>query len=133
MKKILFLVLFSLCSLLFVPCSNAQGNLQFNQVVSLSQSFIGTAGGSNTFNYTGSPITVPSGKVWKVEKISVNGGNNGSGVRINNLHSLSVSDANTGPIWLKASDELKIYTSCYSCVSLSGSYFISIVEFNIIP
>jgi hypothetical protein len=128
--KIFILALFTALSTLVY----SQGNLQFNQVVSLSQSFIGTAGGSNTtFNYTGSPITVPSGKVWKVEKISVNGGNNGSGVRINNLHSLSVSDANTGPIWLKASDELKIYTSCYSCGSLSGSYFISIVEFNIIP
>ena len=127
--KILILALFStLGSQLY-----SQGNLQFNQVVSLSQSFSGTSGGSNTFNYTSSPITVPSGKVWKVEKISVNGGNNGSGVRINNLHSLSVSDANTGPIWLKASDELKVYTACFSCNSLFGSYFLSILEFNIIP
>ena len=63
MKKILFLVFFSLCSLLFVPCSNAQGNLQFNQVLrkEISVSFIAASSSSSI------SLTVPDGKTWKIE------------------------------------------------------------------
>jgi hypothetical protein len=119
----------------FIVTSTAfsQGNLQFNRVVSLAQSFTGSYGGtSNVYSYTSGAIVVPIGKVWKIEKISVNGGNYGSGVRINNAHSLSISDTYIGPIWLKAGDEMKVYSSCYSCSSLAGSYFISVIEFNIV-
>ena len=128
MKTFFFFIAFTFSSISF-----SQGNLQFNQVVSLTQSFTGGYGGTqNVYSYTGGAIVVPTGKVWKIEKISINGGNNGSGVRINNAHSLSISDANTGPIWLKAGDEMKVYNSCYSCTSLAGSYFISVIEFNIV-
>ena len=49
-KRVLFAIL-CLCSLLLAPCSNAQGNLQFNQV-----KLIGST-----------PETVPENKVWKIE------------------------------------------------------------------
>jgi hypothetical protein len=56
MKKIFLFSLLSLCSLLFVPCSNAQGNLQFNQVLTITP---------------GTNYVVPTGKVVKIESINI--------------------------------------------------------------
>jgi hypothetical protein len=102
-------------------------------VLTFTQNFTGSYGGTpNVYSYSGPSFTVPSGKVWKVEKFSVNGGNNGSGMRINSIHAVGSGDA-AGTVWLKANDEIKAYSSCYSCTSLSGSFFFSIIEFNVVP
>ncbi len=112
----------------------SQGNLQFNQVLSISST----------------DVTVPVGKVWKVESYqqqqvsySFSGVINSCGdlfrprpYYINNIpyhrilvggsgiSSVPVSAINEFPIWLKAGQTLR--TSC------SGD-FLSVIEFNIVP
>jgi len=129
MKNLLFFT-FLLISLSFT----AQGNLQFNQVLRVS----------NT------PQTVPLGKVWKVESYLENEGDNSSNystgctnlgyhrpLTINNYNYyfvgsitygntayLQIANANKLPIWLKAGDVIK--TTCIQD-------FASVIEFNIVP
>lgn len=69
MKKIL-----SITTLLISLSVSAQGNLQFNQVVKPVLNFV-----SNTL-WTPSvgTITVPTGKVWKIETVTYLGGNSGT-------------------------------------------------------
>ncbi len=61
MKKISFLVVFLVLALL----SNAQGNLQFNRVVTVETDF--AVPNTNFYNFTDFTFTVPAGKVWKIE------------------------------------------------------------------
>ena len=112
----------------------SQGNLQFNQVLRVS----------NT------PQTVPVGKVWKVESYLENEGDNSSNyatgcsnlgyhrpLTINNYNYyfvgsiawgntayVQIANANKLPIWLKAGDVIK--TTCIQD-------FASVIEFNIVP
>ena len=146
MKKLFTLAVLILCSLLYVPCSNAQGNLQFNQVLVLT---------------SGANYTVPADKVLKIESIlsdgtatlpylSCTGACNFSGVvctvdgisfRLSASTSTSsclncpASVNSTGnfinlnnyvfPIWLSSG---KIVT-----VSPSVGIRISAIEFNVVP
>ena len=113
----------------FIGGCFAQGNLQFNQVKLVS-----------------TVETVPVGKVWKVESIQYQGGPsfylNTQGIRsiegtlnfqINgiviypSLHYMATNDAvpfQTFPIWLPAGSTL---------AAGSGTAFLSVVEFNIVP
>ena len=133
--KILLLTLFALpFSMLF-----AQGNLQFNQVLTLS----GSISVSSSSGKVNSPTqTVPSAKVWKVEYIGasfVSGTYFAPipwGVTIN-TQDLYVSTSNyltslNSPIWLKAGDQLSFVTSGTGSTG-SIEYLFSIIEFNIIP
>jgi hypothetical protein len=111
---------------------NAQGNLQFNQVVTL------------TGTLTTSPVvvgTVSAGKVWKIEHSASE--RNGYAANIsfvcNNVASYpyfgSTPNAPTqghvrGPIWLKSGDYIQLINSS---VTYPSNYFFSIVEFNVIP
>lgn len=96
-------------------------NLQFSQVLTFS----GTTAGVNGVSQIGA---VPAGKVWKIESIS-NLGNNHY-VTINNISVATGSNSPSLPIWLKESDEIKhINTSNFS----SGEYFVSIIEFTLVP
>ena len=130
---IFLFTLFSLCSLLFVPFSNAQGNLQFNQVKLVS-----------------TIQTVPLGKVWKVESASYAGGNafqigtipsstfgnilplsSFLNFKINGLNNCVPALGGAGggsisvfPIWLPAGSTLEASTNVN---------FLSVIEFNIIP
>ena len=136
--KILILALFSthfgMLSASLGSQLYSQGNLQFNQVI------IGST----------SDLTVPTGKVWKIESyqqqqvgVSQSGVISGcsdlsrprpffiDGISYHNIKSagygggnVPVSAANEFPIWLKTGQIVK--TSC------SGD-FLSIIEFNIIP
>jgi hypothetical protein len=125
--KILILSFFLvLCSLLY-----SQGNLQFNQVLTYSQSH-GLAGcGSNVCSWTGPTYAVPVGKVWKIEYFAQSGQYPASLV-FNN--SFSIASINSSPLWLKAGDQVQLKTGCIpaNCAS-GGAYLLSIVEFNIIP
>ncbi len=136
--KILLLTLFALpFSMLF-----AQGNLQFNQVLTPSGSI--SVGGTGNKVYSPAE-TVPSSKVWKVEYIGASFAPFSSSTLLNsvswgitiNSQDLVVSITNnptsmTSPIWLKAGDQLG-FVSGGNGVSGSVKYVFSIIEFNIIP
>ena len=62
MKKLALLFLLFFC----INAASAQGNLQFNQVVNTT--FTGPGNASGAIIGT---ITVPAGKVWKVERTSL--------------------------------------------------------------
>jgi hypothetical protein len=128
--KNLLLIIFLFFSLSFT----AQGNLQFNQVLRISNI----------------PQTVPVGKVWKVESYLENEGDNSSNystgctnlgwhrpLTINNYNYyfvgsiaygntayVQLANANKLPVWLKAGDIIK--TTCIQD-------FASVLEFNIVP
>jgi hypothetical protein len=129
MRNLLFVFAFTVVGLF-----HAQGNLQFNQIVT-----VGTTS-----------LTVPAGKVWKVESYSESevtfNSNYSSGCVNTNYHrplvinnnnyyffgnmATASSGANyvtTGnklPIWLKPGDQIR--TVC-------SSDFASVIEFNIVP
>jgi hypothetical protein len=129
MRILLFVLAFTVVGLF-----HAQGNLQFNQIVT-----VGTTS-----------LTVPAGKVWKVESYSesevtfnsnyssgcVNSNyhrplviNNNNYYFFGNLATASsganyVTTGNKLPIWLKPGDQIR--TVC-------SSDFASVIEFNIVP
>lgn len=123
---------FFLFAFLILGSFNAQGNLQFNQVVTL------------TGTITTSPVvvgTVPVGKVWKIEHSASE--RNGYAANIsfvcNNVASYPyfggtgnppIQGHVKGPIWLKSGDYIQLINSS---VSYPSHYFFSIVEFNVIP
>jgi hypothetical protein len=114
--------------------AHAQGNLQFNQVVTVSTT----------------SMTVPAGKVWKVEsysesEVTFNSNYSSGCVNVNYHRPLVINNNNyyffgnmatassganyitTGnklPIWLKSGDQIR--TVC-------SSDFASAIEFNIVP
>ena len=129
MRNVLFVFAFTVVGLF-----HAQGNLQFNQIVT-----VGTTS-----------LTVPAGKVWKVESYSesevtfnsnyssgcVNSNyhrplviNNNNYYFFGNLATASsganyVTTGNKLPIWLKPGDQIR--TVC-------SSDFASVIEFNVVP
>ena len=129
---ILFVLLIS------IETSLAQGNLQFNQVVT----YTGT--GSGSFSYVSPSWTVPAGKVWKIESASPNLGNTAVSRAVNinagaswGSFALTTSSQETTKnpftIWLKAGDLVQLQAAGNCCSTTSFSYAISIIEFNIIP
>ena len=127
MRKLLFLF-FLFISLGFT----AQGNLQFNQVVTLTGTTI-----IDPFTLA----SVPAGKVWKIEHSSAARAGSPAYVsyvcnNVSSPNSLPQTNWATyklqvdGPIWLKAGDSIKF---SYSSVNNATDYFYSIIEFNIVP
>jgi hypothetical protein len=137
MKKI-FTILF-VC---FAFQSMAQGNLQFNQVLT----FNGTINNSQPL---GATYSVPANKVWKIKHltemplfyISSNGYFNlYHGLMVNVNGSWFQSPSTLKETFLKTGDTIKIgyynqdtKSNQFSNVNFSFDYLISIVEFNIIP
>ena len=99
--------------------AKAQGNLQFNQVITEAAS-LGPGATTGT-------LTVPAGKVWKIE--AVNASATSIAIQIN---SISVNGNGTWifPFWLKAGNTFTIIN-----VNSVNPYICqySIIEFNIIP
>jgi len=133
MKTILFIA-----SLICLNLCFAQGNLQFNQVVT----YTGT--GSGSFSYSSPSWTVPAGKVWKVESASPNVANApvtrainiNAGSSWGNFALMTASQETTispFPIWLKAGDQIQLQAAGNCCSTTSFSYAISILEFNVVP
>jgi hypothetical protein len=123
MKKILSLVV----ALLFTASlsSFAQGNLQFNQVISASFNL-----GSNANSTT---LTVPVGKVWKIESMGCNNYTPHNISYVINAIAFSVipgyqKDAGS-TIWLKAGDTFYLR----NLVNYASGVYYSILEFNIVP
>ena len=111
--------------------ASAQGSLQFNQVVSHS----GSATGS--WSYNSPSWTVPAGKVWKIEvasadlsgsvtqKIEIDAGGGFVGIRIDSFSRM--------PMWLKAGDQVRLHAARNCCGTATFEYFLSIIEFNVVP
>ena len=134
--------------------ANAQGNLQFNQVLSYTGTV--SCNGINTYCSANSPssYTVPANKVWKLESAGFSSylANNNSPdiistyLIINNTYVYggpvnrgSFSQKNgiliTSPVWLKSGDVLSwgMSSACTTNFISSASMHLSIIEFNIIP
>lgn len=124
-----------------------------NQVITLTGNVTTTSGVVNYNNLVKMPnsITVPAGKVWKVESIYATRSNswghcsNTSEVGIlRDNQKITISIINNefimyNPLWIAQNSELSIYpnfsTSCTN-TTLSGgqiNVFFSIIEYNIIP
>jgi hypothetical protein len=117
MKKIVIIALFFVASTSF-----AQGNLQFNQVI--------TGAGQLLFNQSSSVYTVPTGKAAKIEAINSNGSGNSNLSAVFNTFEIPILDSKF-PIWLKAGDTFKVKGTNND--GFSYRYVYSIIEFNIIP
>jgi hypothetical protein len=112
----------------------SQGNLQYNQIYNfsgtLSNIYPSTNTNNNGYSHGISPLTVPASKVWRIERLWIQGTNNPS-VFINNLciiQAMNNVEVNlVNPIWMKSGDILR----------LGGIgphlYSINVVEFNVIP
>jgi hypothetical protein len=100
---------------------HGQGNLQFNQVINLP--FVA----NNT-----TPVTVPTGKVWKLESCMLNGAGNGNAFMTYNgaLYNMRQQQTSTQvanfPFWLSSGASVTFGTS-------SSGGILSILEFNIVP
>jgi len=117
MKKI-----FVLAALLFAfnMATHAQGNLQFNKVISGAANI-----GANT---SMGLMTVPIGKVWKLEAVNSFSSNNPSYIEINGVD-VSSQAAWCFPFWLSAGSTFDLVASPYA--PLQSQY--SIIEYNIVP
>lgn len=129
---------------------SAQGNLQFNQVI--SETFSISGGVFNTLYNASNSLIVPSGKVWKIESISFSSTSsnstyspsihlniNGSIVLYNYGSQKNINDTggtlNAQPIWLKEGDAIgfSMRNRCTTTCVQSVSGHISILEFNVTP
>ena len=136
MKKI-----FTIAILLFSMASYAQGNLQFNQVLT----YTGTLTPSQ---FVSASYTVPTGKILKIKyvnKLTYVTATNYNGIQplyngfALNINSKWLFGENFTEIFLKSNDTLKLgwtnqsTTSGYSAPFVNFDFVISIVEFNIVP
>lgn len=144
MKKII-LTLVVLANLMMV--AKAQGNLQFNQVIYRELSITITANITNPF--TQITLTVPAGKVWKIESVitsQITGAAGSYGYYTDGIITLNGRVLHFGgwdspsplPVWLpEGSYTLVLSRNCAPCYSssspptINGS--ISAIEFNIVP
>ncbi len=111
MKK---LVLIAIC---FVSLQlSAQGNLQFNQVLSLDA------------NSAGNPVTVPAGKVWKIESVAFSSNNAYFQIQWGGVSYFVLNNttpyANL-PYWLPSNESVSLVANVNAKVS--------IIEFNVVP
>jgi len=119
MKKIITLTTFIL---LLNIISKAQGNLQFNQVLS----YTGNVYNNNGY-YSASPAwTVPQGKVWKIESYTR------EYLMINN-NPINANTISGNNIWLKSGDILQCNPGTSWTNGSGYNYLFSIIEYNIIP
>jgi hypothetical protein len=132
MKKLIFIAICFISLQLF-----AQGNLQFNRVV--NETLTGNFGGY----YTAGTITVPAGKVWKIEAASV--------ISLNNT-TIGTPDLGGAGSWMGIGNHPCYYYNAPNIVHLplwlsAGTYdvggkrdtaepiriVISAIEFNVVP
>lgn len=143
MKKLLFI------SFLFVSLGLfSQGNLQFNQVIQLSgtERVTGLTGSVSTGWKNVSTITIPDGKVWKIESADMSVWDDNRSFASGGLQKGSIQFGDfvlykfsgnhyihqKWPIWLKSgSYQLKLVNG-ESTDSSSLHYQIFALEFNIV-
>ncbi len=131
MKQFLFLIFLATISIV----GYSQNNLQFNKVLTYAGQF---ASG----NDSSTAWVVPTNKVWKIESMTnfqtiglCSSGCSMSFI-LNNIaikyhsefSSIPYAENNYSPIWLKAGDIIK-----YKGTGGYWSYYLSIIEYNLIP
>ena len=139
MKKIIFIISITLLAF----NSQAQGTLQFNQVLTFTQDTSFTASNGVTLNETWDIYTVPASRVVKISKAINAIITNDYGCNINNLY-FTINGIKTEVLyledsWIKAGDVLGVES--HLLAGASGTYhcnqndniFISLIEYNIIP
>lgn len=110
-----------LAACFFISESKAQGNLQFNQVLNVEF----TSSVSTT-------LTVPPGKVWKLENLVMSSLNNYACFSYNGStyylrqHNTSSSAWDNFPFWIGSGKTVTFGAGC-------ASGMISIIEFNVVP
>ena len=128
MKKIIITLIFILG---IRPAFSQGNNLQFGRVYTISETY-----SSTTNLFESSLYTVPNGKVWKLEKyhhLWNRSESTSEGLKINNKASIPSDNVTTsGSVWLGAGNSLQV-TVYYPYSFPSGSYFFSIIEYNLIP
>jgi hypothetical protein len=139
MKHFIIIAMLSLWAFI----AKAQGNLQFNQVIFLEKSIVLPANISSSF--TEQSITVPAGKVWKIESVMAsffqntatpNPSFSTSGtVMLNKKIIFSTSNVASFPIWLpEGTYTIRYIYNNSTSGSINELYgAISAIEFNVIP
>jgi hypothetical protein len=100
--------------------SFGQGNLQFNQVINLE------------FVSGGTTVTVPTGKVWKLESCMITSINSYACMVVNGVtyymrqHNTSSSAWDNFPFWFAEGKTITFGGGCSSGI-------MSIIEFNVVP
>lgn len=142
-------LLLSLILMLFCLGTQAQANLEFNQV--LYQSLSGSAVNSGTKILATTTLTVPAGKIWKITSARARwtvssvflGGNCSSdpiGLYLDDVEifysALTTSNYPIfdGVIWLPPGT-YTLELRGYNCSSgtIPGAGFITVMEFNVVP
>ena len=133
MKNILLIL-----AVAFSSASFAQGNLQFNQVINYENSAPSGAGA-----ITHGTITVPAGKVWKIETCTFSRLATGKMVQYTNLSNVFIDEnclyhfygsnnpkTSFLPLWLSEGT----YTVTSNGVSsTTATVAFSAIEFNVVP
>ena len=140
MKKIIFIISITLLAFNI----QAQGTLQFNQVLTFTQDTSFTASNGVTLNETWDIYTVPASRVVKISKAINALITDDYGCNTNNFY-FTINGIKTEVLyledsWIKAGDVLGTEAHLFS-QSGSSSYhcdqydniFISLIEYNIIP
>ena len=147
MKKLLIILTITL----FTFSIQAQGTLQFNQVITVTQDTSLTLyehnspGTSLTHNWN--MYTVPSNKVAKLIKLdnvlinSLTSGNCQTNTFEFTLNDVTIDQDKLLGVWLKEGSQLKVYVyqqipggfSGSSTCFLNPNIFLSLIEYNIIP
>lgn len=141
MKHCIMIAMLCLCA--FV--AKAQANLQFNQVKLIKLSYV--TPNSNSYQVYDQVITVPAGKVWKIESVigSAQGGTSNyvsptTSVILDGVI-LSFYSSSTGnyqaaafPIWLpEGSYTLGLVSSASVTTGTTITGRFSAIEFNVVP
>ncbi len=142
MKKIILII-----AIAVLACTRtfAQGTLQFNRVVDAT--FYGAA--LTLSSPVIGSVTVPAGKVWKIESASGFGGSSASpNAGFGATYSITVGDHNLNyfvnggsyivtnycPVWLPAGTyQVKFVSSNNNAGSFAATTAISAIEYNIVP
>jgi hypothetical protein len=145
MKNFFLIIALSSLSIL----SKAQGNLQFNQVLTYSGNLTSLGSGGSGTTASSPTYTCPAGKVWKIEsktrapKLVMYS----YGLLKCYLNSILFTDLYTtdgslggsahmidnAPIWLKAGDNIYYEYINTGNGNYTTSYYLSIIEYNIVP
>tara|TARA_Y100000385_G_C12562894_1_gene412936 strand:- start:131 stop:466 length:336 start_codon:yes stop_codon:yes gene_type:complete len=111
MKKLILIAICFISVQLF-----AQGNLQFNQVLILDA------------NSGGNSVTVPAGKVWKIESVALSNNNAYFQIQWGGVNYFVLNNSapyENLPFWLPSNESISLVANVNSKVS--------IIEFNVVP
>ena len=112
--------------MMFISAASfCQAGLNFSQCLTFSSNGPWTPVSPNSSDKTSPLITVPEGKIWKIEQAYVFPNSSQTYLNVNGIKASQLaSGIEVFPIWLKSGDNLNFLSSGPT------SYFLSILEFN---